>query len=49
MQRAGFYPPFQEKAACQKMELLILVNWGVMVYFLVGALLNSNTPMRNGK
>lgn len=49
MQRAGFYSPFQEKAECQKIEPLILVNHGVMVYFVVGALLNSKTPMRNGK
>lgn len=50
MQRDGFCLPFQEKAECHKMEPLILVNRGVMVHFiLVGALLNSLTPMRSGK
>lgn len=49
MQRDGFCLPFQEKAECRKMEPLILVNCGVMVHLLVGALLNSLTPMRSGK
>lgn len=49
MQRDGFYLPFQEKAECQKMEPSISVNCGVMVHFLVGALLNCLNSYENWK